>query len=73
MSPHESNFSFVRVARQARSEKSKKLFQMFRQGAKEEGARRDVHEVDDEAGHNWTAACEWIAEKMFSIWRIAKP
>ena len=33
--PDESSVSFVRIARQARSENSKKLFQIFRQGANE--------------------------------------
>ena len=31
---------------------------------KEERARRDVQEVDDEVDQNWTAACEWIAKRM---------
>ena len=35
LSPNESSVSTVRIARQARSEKSKKLFQIFRQGANE--------------------------------------
>ena len=33
--PDESSFSIVRIARQARSEDSKKLLQIFRQGANE--------------------------------------
>ena len=35
LSPDESSVNKVRIARQARSEKSKKLFQIFRQGANE--------------------------------------
>ena len=35
LSPDESSVSIVRIARQARSEKSKKLLQIFRQGANE--------------------------------------
>ena len=35
LSPNESSVSIVRIARQVRSEKSKKLFQIFRQGANE--------------------------------------
>ena len=35
LSPDESSVRKVRIARQARSEKSKKLFQIFRQGANE--------------------------------------
>ena len=35
LSPDESNVNKVRIARQARSENSKKLFQIFRQGANE--------------------------------------
>ena len=35
LSPDESSVYFVRIARQAGNEKSKKLFQIFRQGANE--------------------------------------
>ena len=35
LTPDESNVSKVRIARQARSETKKKLFQIFRQGANE--------------------------------------
>ena len=35
LSPDESNVSIVRIATQARSEKSKKMFQIFRQGVNE--------------------------------------
>ena len=32
--------------------------------AQEEGARGNVHDVDDEDGHCWNEACEGIAKKM---------
>ena len=35
-----------------------------RKAVQKERARRDVQEVDDEVGQNWTAAGEWIAKKM---------
>ena len=35
LSPDESSVSIVRIARQARSDKSKKLFHIFRRGANE--------------------------------------
>ena len=39
LSPDESTVNIVRIARQARSEKEKKLFQIFRQGANEADGR----------------------------------